>query len=56
MNNFLRDDMFLKVIGSNTWYANIVNFRVAGYVPPRENRRKLIYESRLHLQDEPYLY
>jgi hypothetical protein len=29
---------------------------VAGYVPPGENKRKLIYESRHHLWDEPYLY
>jgi hypothetical protein len=29
---------------------------VAGYVPPGENRRKLIHESHLHLWDEPYLY
>jgi hypothetical protein len=56
INNFLRDDMLLKVIGSNPWYANIVNFMVAGYVPPWENKRKLIHESHLHLWDEPYLY
>jgi hypothetical protein len=29
---------------------------VAGYVPPGENKRKLIYKSRLHIWDEPYLY
>ena len=51
---FLRDDMLLKVAGSNPWYANIVNFMVAGYVPPGENKRKLIHESDLHLWDEPY--
>ena len=56
INDFLRDDMLLKVIGSDPWYANIVNFMVTGYVPPGENRHKLIYESRLHLWDEPYLY
>ena len=27
---------------------------VAGYVPPGENKRKLIYESRVHIWDEPY--
>jgi hypothetical protein len=56
INDFLRDDMLLKVAGSDPWYANTVNFMVAGYVPLGENRRKLIYESRLHLWDEPYLY
>ena len=29
---------------------------VAGYVPPGESKRKLIYESRLHIWDEPYLF
>jgi hypothetical protein len=56
INDFLRDDMLLKVTGSDPWYANIVNFMVAGYVPLGENRHKLIYESRLHLWDELYLY
>jgi hypothetical protein len=41
INDFLRDDMLLKVTDSNPWYANIVNFMVAGCVPPGENRRKL---------------
>jgi hypothetical protein len=48
--------MLLKVTGSDPWYANIVNFMVAGYVPLGENKRKLIHESRLHLWDEPYLF
>jgi hypothetical protein len=56
INDFLWDDILLKVTGSDPWYANIVNFMVVGYVPPWENRRKLIYESHLHLWDEPYLY
>jgi hypothetical protein len=56
INDFLWNDMLLKVAGSNLWYANIVNFMVAGYVPPGENMRKLIYESCLHLWDGPYLY
>jgi hypothetical protein len=29
---------------------------VTGYVPLGENKWKLIYESRLHLWDDPYLY
>ena len=56
INDFLWDNMLLKVVGSDPWYANIVNFMVAGYVPPGENRQNLIHESRLHLWDEPYLY
>jgi hypothetical protein len=32
-NDFLRDDMLLKVMDFNSWYANIVNFMVARYVP-----------------------
>ena len=47
--------MLFKVTKSNPWYVNIVNFMVAGYVPPWENKRKLIYESRLHIWDELYL-
>ena len=45
INDFLRD-MLLKVTDSNPWYVNIVNFMVAGYVPPGENKKKLIFESR----------
>jgi hypothetical protein len=56
INDFLQDDMLLKVIGSDPWYANIINFMVAGYVLLGENKRKLIHESRLHLWNEPYLY
>ena len=54
INDSLRDDMLFKVTKSDPWYANIVDFMVAGYVPPGENKRKLIYESRLHIWDEPY--
>ena len=56
INDFLRDDMLLKVTDTNPWYANIVNFMVSGYVPPGENKRKLQAESRHHLWDDPYLY
>jgi hypothetical protein len=52
----MRDDMLFKITRSDPWYANIVNFMVAGYVPPGENKRKLIYESRLHIWDPPYLF
>lgn len=56
INDFLRDDMLLKVADSTPWYADIVNFMVTGYVPPGENRKKLAYESRRHLWDDPFLY
>ena len=48
--------MLLKVMNSNPWYANIVNFMVVGYVPLGENKKKLQFESRHHLWDDPYLY
>ena len=56
INDSLWDDMLFKITKSNPWYTNIVNFMVAGYVPPGENKRKLIYESHLHIWDEPYLF
>jgi hypothetical protein len=48
--------MLFKVTKLDPWYANIVNFMVAGHVPLGENKRKLIYESRLHIWDPPYLF
>ena len=56
LNDFLCDDMLLKVMDSNPWYANIINYMVLGHVPSGENRRKLQVESRRHLWDDPYLY
>jgi hypothetical protein len=56
INDYLRDDMLYKVTSVNPWYADIVNFMVAGYVPPGENKRKLIQESCLHIWDKPYLF
>jgi len=54
INDSLRDDLLFKVTKTDPWYVNIVNFMVAGYVPLGENKRKLIYESRLHIWDPPY--
>jgi hypothetical protein len=48
--------MLFKITRSDPWYANIVNFMVACYIPPRENKRRLAYESRLHIWDPPYLF
>ena len=45
INDFLHDDMLLKVTDTNPWYANIVNFMVSGYVPPSKNKKKLLAES-----------
>ena len=56
INDLLQDDMLFKIIKSDPWYTNIVNFMVVGYVPLGENKRKLIYESCLHIWDEPYLF
>ena len=56
INDYLRDDTLLKVIDSNPWCANIVNYMVACYVAPREDKRKLKYQSHCHLWDDPYLY
>jgi hypothetical protein len=44
------------VTHSDPWYADIVNYMVVGYVPPRGDKRKLKYEARSHLWDYPYLY
>ena len=41
INDFLQDDMLMKVTDSTPWYANIVNFMVSGYVPPGENKEKV---------------
>jgi hypothetical protein len=46
--------MLFKITKSDPWYMDIVNFMVAGFVPPAENKMKLIYESRLHIWDELY--
>jgi hypothetical protein len=47
--------MLYRITRSDPWYANIVNFIVAGYVPPEADKRKLIYKSHHHIWDEPYL-
>jgi hypothetical protein len=52
----IRDDMLYQIARSDPWYGDIVNFMVAGYVRPGVDKKKLIYESRHHLWDEPYLF
>jgi hypothetical protein len=56
INDSLRDVMLFNVTKSDPWYLDIVNFMVAGYVPLGDNKRKLIYESRQHLWNPPYLF
>ena len=56
INDYLRDDTLLKVTSSSPWYANLVNFMVTGYIPPGEDKKKLIHLSRFHLWDDPYLF
>jgi hypothetical protein len=48
--------MLYRINRSDAWYADIVNFIVLGYVPLGANKRKLVYESRTHIWDEPYLF
>jgi hypothetical protein len=33
INNYMRDDTLLKVSTTDPWYANIINYIVAGYIP-----------------------
>jgi hypothetical protein len=56
INDSMQDDMLYQITRSDPWYANIINFVVAGYVPLGVDKRKLIYESHHHIWDEPYLF
>jgi hypothetical protein len=56
INDTMRDDILYRIARSDPWYADIVNFMVAGYVRPGADKKKLIYESRHRLWDEPYLF
>jgi hypothetical protein len=55
-NDYMRVDTLLKVSTIDLWYANIVNYTVAGYIPPGADKKKIIRDSRLYLWDDPYLY
>jgi hypothetical protein len=54
INDYMRDDTLLKVLTTDPWYTNIINYIMAGYVPPRADKKKIIRDSRLHLWDDPY--
>jgi hypothetical protein len=56
INDYMKDDTLLKVSTTDPWYVNIVNYIVAGYIPPGADKKKIIRDSRLHLWDDPYLY
>jgi hypothetical protein len=56
INDYMVDDTLLKVSTIDPWYTNIVNYIVAGYIPPGADKKKIIRDSRLHLWDDPYLY
>jgi hypothetical protein len=55
-NDYLRDDTLLIIPTANPWYTNMINYVVAGYIPPGADKKKIIRDSRLHLRDDPYLY
>jgi hypothetical protein len=56
INDYMRDDTLLKVSTTDPWYANIINYIVAGYIPPGADKKKIVRDSRLHLWDDPYPY
>jgi hypothetical protein len=56
INDYMRDGTLLKVSTTNPWYANIINYIMAGCIPPGADRKKIIQDSRLHFWDDPYLY
>jgi hypothetical protein len=56
IKDYMRDDALLKVLTTDPWHANIINYIVASYIPPGADRKKIIRDSRLHLWDDLYLY
>jgi hypothetical protein len=49
INGCMRDDTLLKVSTTDPWYANIINYIVAGYIPPGADKKRIIQDSRLHI-------
>jgi hypothetical protein len=41
----MRDDTLLNDSTIDLWYANIVNYIVAGYIQPGADKRKIIRDS-----------
>ncbi|WVZ76503.1 hypothetical protein U9M48_024478 [Paspalum notatum var. saurae] len=56
IDDYIRDDQLLKVTTAQPWYANLVNYIIAGYVHEGADKRKLAQDSRFYLWDDPYLY
>jgi hypothetical protein len=56
INDYMRDDTMLKVSTSDPWYANIINYIMAGYILAGAGKKKIIRDNRLHRWDDPYLY
>jgi hypothetical protein len=56
INDYLKDDTLLKVSTTDPGYKNIVNYIVAGYIPPGADKKKIIRDSIVHLWDGPYMY
>jgi hypothetical protein len=42
INDYMRDDKLLKVSTTDPWYAHIINYIVAGYIPPGADKKKII--------------
>jgi hypothetical protein len=42
INDYMRDDTLLKVSTMDPWYANIINYIVAAYIPPGVDKKKII--------------
>jgi hypothetical protein len=42
INDYMRDNTLLKVPTTDPWYANFINYIVAGYIPPGADKKKII--------------
>jgi hypothetical protein len=42
INDYMRDDTPLKVSTTDPWYANIINYIVAGYIPSGADTKMII--------------
>jgi hypothetical protein len=40
--DYMRDDTLLIVSTTSPWYVNIINYIVAGYIPPGADKKKII--------------
>jgi hypothetical protein len=40
--DYMRDGTLLKVSATDPWYANIINYIVADYIPPGVDKKKII--------------